>query len=83
MTSDIYRYRTYQYIGPSMDQNLYDAPDLLTAGSIVEPVNVQWVTDPSTSCTNEQKRLQVRGRLRVPPAVHYRNPVAYQYRPFM
>ena len=82
MTS-IYRYRTNQYIGPTLDQNLYSSDFLLTQGRITEPTNVQWVTDPSAECTAEQKRLRARGvlsRSSFPSlaASHYKS----QYLPF-
>jgi len=79
MTS-IYKYRTYQYIGPSLDQNLYAEPFLLQQGTIVEAPNIQWITDPTAECTPEQKRI----RIRVPQSTKPRpNITAYQYRPFL
>ena len=81
MATGIYRYRTHQYIGPVMDQYIYNTPFLFTEGQVTEPVNVQWVTDPSVTCTAEQKRLSVRKGER--PIVEQPAKPVIQYRPFM
>jgi hypothetical protein len=81
-----YRYRTYQYIGPTLDQNIYQSPFLLTSGNITEPTNIQWVTDPTAECSAEQKRLRIRNgiqRKTVAALETDSKPAVYQYRPFL
>lgn len=81
--ASIYKYRTYQYNGPVLDQNMYTTPFLLTSGQMTEPINVQWVTDPSAACSIEQKRLQLRGGATIATQQSPTRVVSYQYRPFM
>lgn len=76
----IYRYRLNQYIGPVADQYIYDAPFLLSGGRSVEPTNVQWITDPSQSCSPDQQRLLIRRGQK--PQIPERTPPV-QYRPFL
>lgn len=84
MASEIYRSKTYQYNGPVLDPYLYSAPFLLSNGQIVEPLNEQWMTDPSFECTPEKQRYNLRNGVSAESkSIGMRQEVvAYQYRPF-
>jgi len=59
MASQVYKCATYTYVGPCLDQRLYNSKFQLQSGDYREP-DYQWIIDPEFLQTPGSQRLSQR-----------------------